>query len=289
MWWYLDAVSDDGAYGLTVIAFIGSVFSPYYAWSRRFGAGDPLRHCTMNVALYGRTRRWAMTERRAGAVRRGADSLSIGPSGMSWDGKGLTVRINEIGMPIPRRVRGTVRLYPSAVESRVLALDVGGLHRWGPIAPCSRVEVALDQPGLSWSGPAYFDTNDGDRPLEADFTRWDWCRAPIPGGAAVLYDIERRDSRLTLAMRYAANGGVEDFPAPPTVALPKTRWRVPRSICAGNPSVVDTLEDTPFYARSTVACDLFGGRVTAMHESLAMERFASPLVQAMLPFRMPRV
>jgi hypothetical protein len=53
-WWYLDALSDDGQYGLTVIAFIGSVFSPYYAWARRRGHGlaDPLNHCALNVALY---------------------------------------------------------------------------------------------------------------------------------------------------------------------------------------------------------------------------------------------
>ncbi len=36
-WWYVDALSDDGAHGLTIIAFIGSVFSPFYAWSRRGG------------------------------------------------------------------------------------------------------------------------------------------------------------------------------------------------------------------------------------------------------------
>ena len=52
-WWYLDALSDDGRHGLTVIAFIGSVFSPYYALARRRGAGDPLDHCALNVALYG--------------------------------------------------------------------------------------------------------------------------------------------------------------------------------------------------------------------------------------------
>jgi carotenoid 1,2-hydratase len=37
-WWYVDAISDDGRYGLTVIAFIGSVFSPYYKQS---GRADP--------------------------------------------------------------------------------------------------------------------------------------------------------------------------------------------------------------------------------------------------------
>jgi carotenoid 1,2-hydratase len=39
-WWYVDAFSDDGRHGLTVIAFVGSVFSPYYWMARREG-GDP--------------------------------------------------------------------------------------------------------------------------------------------------------------------------------------------------------------------------------------------------------
>ena len=38
-WWYVDALSDDGRHGLTIIAFIGSVFSPYYACARRRGDG----------------------------------------------------------------------------------------------------------------------------------------------------------------------------------------------------------------------------------------------------------
>ncbi len=289
VWWYVDALSDDGAHGITIIAFLGSVFSPYYAWARRRGGGDPLRHCALNVALYGRERRWAMTERGAGSLDRGTDYLSIGPSGLEWDGSGLTVRIEEVCMPVPRRVRGTVRLYPSFVETREMTLDSGGRHRWRPIAPCARVEVVLERPGLSWSGPAYFDTNYGERPLEADFVRWDWSRAAVPGGTAVLYDVERRDGPLTLAMRYDAAGGVTDFAAPGSVGLPRTFWRVPRRIRAGSPVVTETLEDTPFYARSVVAADLLGGRVTAMHESLSMGRFVSPVVQAMLPFRMPRV
>ena len=36
-WWYVDALSDDGENGITIIAFIGSVFSPYYAFARRRG------------------------------------------------------------------------------------------------------------------------------------------------------------------------------------------------------------------------------------------------------------
>jgi len=49
--------------------------------------------------------------------------------------------------------------------------------------------------------------------------------------------------------------------------------------------VVETLEDTPFYARSLLATRLLGTEAIAVHESLSMERFASGWVQRLLPFR----
>jgi carotenoid 1,2-hydratase len=293
-WWYLDALSDDGAHGLTVIAFIGSVFSPYYAWARRRRGGEPMRHCALNVALYGRSgKRWAMTERDAAAVRRDKDLLAIGRSDLTWDGSGLTIRIDEVSVPLPRRIRGRVRLYTAAVETRVLALDAAGRHRWRPIAPCARVEVCLTSPALSWSGPAYFDSNTGDRALERDFARWDWSRAAMPDGTIVLYDVTQRGSTQShpLAMRYHESGGFEDCEPPPSGLLPATRWGVERRIGSApghRPSLIATLEDTPFYARSVVSTYLFGAPVTAMHESLSLDRFRAPWVQAMLPFRMPR-
>jgi carotenoid 1,2-hydratase len=265
------------------------VFSPYYAWSRRRGRGDPLQHCSLNVALYGKRRRWAMTERRSSSVKRGSDFLTIGPSALEWDGSALTIRIDEVAVPLPRRVRGTLRLYPSALQTEPFVLDTGGRHRWQPIAPCARAEVRMDAPGLSWSGQAYFDTNAGARPLETDFVEWNWSRARLPAGTAILYEVMRRDGPLTLALCYNDAGGLAEFDPPPQIPLPPTRWRVPRAISATAPSVAQTLEDTPFYARSVVAAYVLGHSVTAMHESLLMTRFTKPWVQAMLPFRMPRV
>ena len=44
-WWYVDGLSDDSQHSLTVIAFIGSVFSPYYFAARQKGpAGSPGSH-----------------------------------------------------------------------------------------------------------------------------------------------------------------------------------------------------------------------------------------------------
>ena len=53
-------------------------------------------------------------------------------------------------------------------------------------------------------------------------------------------------------------------------------------------AVLAVLEDTPFYARSRVATRLMGEDCVMMHESLSLDRFARPWIQAMLPFRMPR-
>jgi carotenoid 1,2-hydratase len=253
-----------------------------------------MRHCAINVALYGhRSRRWALTERGRDAVARDGQRLRIGPSSLAWDGTTLTARINEVTAPLPSRIRGVVRLHPARVEDRVVRLDKAGRHCWQPIAPCARIEVDLESPGLQWAGPAYCDTNAGDAPLEGDFLRWDWCRAHGADGTTVLYDVTHTDGgRLALAMRYDAAGGVTDFDPPPEQRLQRTRWGVARGVrgeTAEAARVVATLQDTPFYARSLVATRLLGAPMVAMHESLDLERFRSPWVQAMLPFRMPRV
>jgi carotenoid 1,2-hydratase len=245
------------------------------------------------VALYGDGgNRWTLTERGRGALRRGPSWLAIGPSALSWDGTTLTVRIDEVTSPVPTRIRGVVRLRPDAVTDRTFPLDAAGRHRWSPIAPCSRVEVELDSPGLRWAGSAYFDSNAGDEPLEAGFRSWTWSRAALGRGTAVLYDVVRRDDdRTSLALRFDPAGGVEAFAPPPAATLPRTRWRVARGtrVDAGHGAhVVETLEDTPFYARSLLSTHVLGEAATAVHESLSLDRFRAGWVQALLPFRMPR-
>ncbi|MEO0729628.1 MAG: hypothetical protein AAFY64_04515, partial [Pseudomonadota bacterium] len=248
-WWYCDALSDDGAFGVTIIAFIGSVFSPYYAWS---GRRDPLDHSAINVALYGRDRkrhwvkgRWAMTERRRGAVNVDAGHLKIGPSCLSWDGNALTIDIDETSAPLPLPVKGRVRVIPKGITKQIFALDRDGHHRWWPIAPSARVEVDLEKPGVRWSGDGYLDANDGEIPLEDSFETWDWSRATLTEGAAVLYDVTRKGGeRLSLALRFTSVGDVEAFEPPQRTKLPTTLWRVKRQTQAdgGRVRVVKTME-----------------------------------------------
>lgn len=248
----------------------------------------------MNVVLYGRrNRRWAMTERGRATLWRDATHLAIGPSSLRWDGGGLTAEIDEIATPLPRRLRGTIRLHPAALTTDGMALDAQGAHRWRPIAPQARVEVSLAHPDLRWSGNGYLDTNAGNGPLENAFACWDWSRSPMRNGTAILYDVTRRDgSRHALALHFGRDGCATPLTLPRGVALPPSRWRVERRTRADGdqaPRIVQTLLDAPFYVRSVIATSLHGEPVAGVHESLSLDRFRAPWVQAMLPFRMPRV
>jgi carotenoid 1,2-hydratase len=291
-WWYVDAISADGQHGLTIIAFLGSVFSPYY---KRSGRGDPLDHACINVALYGPRHRWAMTERPRASVERDASNLVVGPSAVRWDGDVLEITIEErdkrLFNPFRRPVKGVVRVHPEALNPASFALDPKGHHIWHCMAPRARVEVQMVDPGVSWSGSGYFDHNRGSEPLEEGFRIWHWSRAHMSRGAVVCYEGERGDGSLfASAIRFNAAGHPDEVELPPIATLPRSSWRIERRTRSqiGVAQVRRTWEDTPFYARSELSSQLFGEDVVAVQESLDMRRFASGLVQFMLPYRMPR-
>jgi carotenoid 1,2-hydratase len=274
---------------------VGSVFSPYYARALRRGPAAAEDHCAINVALYGRgARRWTMTERSSAHVQRSAREFGVGPSRLHWTGDALVIEIDELSLPLMQRVKGRVTVHPGALCTYSAALDADGRHRWGPIAPTARVRAEFDAPDLRWSGHGYLDSNEGDEPIHRPFQDWDWSRASLrDGSTAVIYDVRPKqgEDRL-LALRFGAQGGVEPFEAPPRQRLPRTGWRIDRSMRTepGHPArVQQTLEDAPFYTRSVVASGLFGEPVVSMHETLNVPRLTSTAVQWMLPFKMPRV
>lgn len=286
-WWYVDGVSDDGTRAITLIGFLGSVFSPYYAWA---GRRDPIDHAAINVALYGRGGRWAMTERRRGAVQRAPGSLTVGPSRMAWGPDGLTIDIAETAVPHLTALRGQVRLLPEALTEFEATLDPAGRHRWRPYAPRARIEVAFTNPALRWSGHGYFDANFGTAALEADFLRWDWSRARLTDRAAVFYEGTRTDgSALSLALGFDRQGAVHDIARPEIAALPRTLWRVSGTTRSDTPAQVALrMEDAPFYSRRMLRTTVAGESAPTVHETLDLTRFRRSVVKLMLPFRMPR-
>ncbi len=273
------------------------MFSPYYAWarSRNGGVADPENFCAINVALYGAAgRRWTMTERGKGHVQRMPDRFTVGPSSLHWRGTSLVIDIDEINAPIPSRVRGRVTVTPDGLCQFVTGLDAAARHRWGPIGPCSRVDVAMEQPDARWSGHAYLDSNEGDEPVDRGFNTWDWSRALMRNGdTAVIYDVRpRQGAPRVIAQRFSRGGNATPFDAPPQQPVPRSKWLIPRTMRSEigvAPVVEKTLEDTPFYVRSVLRSGLASEVVTSVHETLDAQRVASLPVRLMLPWRMPRV
>jgi carotenoid 1,2-hydratase len=292
-WWYLDAMSEDGNHALTVIAFIGSVFSPYYAWA---GRSDPMNHCALNIALYGRGQgRWAMTERGRSDVDLSADHFRIGPSAIYRDGEDFVIEVAELGMPLPLRVRGRIRIRPRSKGPDVaFPIDSGRRHMWRPVAPAADIDVRFSSPDLCWHGPGYFDTNHGTEPLEDRFRYWDWMRLHLDGGdTLVAYTTDERGGPgATLALRFSPDGSYHSVPPLKEQELrPTPVFRVRRRAHAEASSPVRlgrTLEDTPFYSRSVVETCVNGRQVAGVHESFNGDRLKSGLVKLMLPFRMAR-
>jgi carotenoid 1,2-hydratase len=290
-WWYADAISDDGQFGFSIIAMIGSVFSPYYAWS---GRHTPYNHVALNVGLYGKgVKRWTMTERGENDLSQSTNRLVIGPSHLEWDGNSLLIHINEWANPIFRKVEGTIRLTPNALTKSAFQLDGNGKHFWQPIAPLAHAEVKFSKPELNWTGKGYIDSNFGAEPLESGFKNWDWSRGHTSNGTGILYDAFTRDGEnRQLVLKFDKDGNVENLHPEPRIQLNKgTIWRVGRSTLCENgfePKTFGMLEDTPFYTRSRISSRFAGENIIAIHESLDCDRFASQWVRCLLPFRMPR-
>lgn len=283
---------------------LGNVFSPAYARARaRRGDACPLDHATFNVALY-RPRAaggnaWALTEHGRRHVDVGADALRVGRSRMAVRGDRLVVELDEARAPAGGRIRGQVSVsLPSSGDGdggdpAPVALDGVGRHLWWPIAPRVRVSVELASPAIRFEGTGYLDANAGDRGLEHDFASWAWSRVALPSGqVALAYDVRtRRGDELAHGFRLDPSGLRRPLDGTTFHDLGRSVFRLPRRARsdAGAPSTLArTLEDTPFYARSEIEATIGGERGHGVHEVVDLDRFASPWVQFLLPFRMRR-
>ena len=296
LWWYIDGTSDDGRHALTLIVFVGSVFSPYYSNAQKKDKNvNPEDFCAFNVALYEPDKNiWTMNERSSKYVQRKSESFTIGKSSIQCVDSTIEINIDEVSSPFPQRVQGTVKINSNHFLLYRTWLDDAQKHRWGPIAPSASIEVDFPSHNISWKGHGYVDSNEGDEPLEKPFKEWDWARTYLEDGSAVVfYDVKQRVGRQrVLPLRFFPNGDVERIAPPPRQDLPDSRWmlsRVMRSEPARPAHILRVLEDTPFYSRILLSSGLLNDRRLVVHETLNLDRFSSKLTKLMLPWRMPRV
>ena len=233
-----------------------------------------------------------MTDRGRSALRQSQDSFTVGPSSLHWNGRDLTIDIDEISsLPLISRIKGQITVTPSALTDVELPLTDDGAHIWRPFAPTSRIKVDLNR-GWTWSGHGYFDANFGTRSLEEDFDYWTWGRFPLQQGSACFYDAIRRDgSELAVGATFAEDGAVETMPMPPKARVSRSLWAVRRETRADEgtrPRQTKAMLDAPFYTRSVVQTTSNGETTEGVHEALDLNRFRGPWLMPMLAVRVPR-
>ena len=235
-----------------------------------------------------------MTDRGRAALRQSETEFTVGPSSLRWQGDTLVIDINEISSPpMISRVRGQIRVVPSALTSVEMPLTPDGAHIWRPFAPTCDIQVDLDAPGWTWTGHGYFDANFGTRALEQDFSHWTWGRYPTRDGSTCFYDAKRLDgSELGVGIRFDAAGHAQAIDSPPPkTPIRRSLWAVARDTRADpgyQPQQVKAMLDAPFYCRSAVRTCIDGEETVGVHEALDLTRFRSPLLKPMLAVRVPR-
>ena len=292
-WWYVDILSADRQLGMTVIFFIGSVFSPRYYRDRQRSVGKPLEHCGVNVALYRPGGdQWVMTHYGAQHVTQAPEQLTIGNNAIEPEGDRVRIQLDDRTAPFPRLtsqpLRGHIDLHlPCAPHTPV---ELGEQHVWQPIAPVAHADVHLTDPNLKFSGHAYHDFNAGSRGLEEDFVSWNWSRASDGDSTRIVYDVSHRAAPASrFGMQYNKDG-THEVSAPEDVrALKSGLWGVKRQLrtyADEQVTQVRSLEDSPFYTRSWLRTQRGGRTREVMHESIDLNRYAQNWTRFLIGFRM---
>lgn len=245
----------------------------------------------MNVCLYGpRGSFFALREGAIPDASRRPDDVGIGRSSMEWRDGALVADFDERTTPFGAPLRGRVTLHPETGSGARVLLDPGGAHEWWPSCPAGRLEARFTHPDITFGGRGYHDANAGRVPLESSFTSWSWSRATAPDrGATVTYDVTLRSGeRASHAFCFDAERGIHASPELEERALPRTGWRMGRSVRVPRGSSIAelrTLEDTPFYARSRLRTLSSSGASTVIHEELSLDRLRQAWVRFLIGFR----
>ncbi len=293
-WWYFDALSEDGAWVLTIIWFLGNPFSPYYRESLRGRRADPYAHNALFFALYKHGKlhayhftRFPRQEIHADTVRPAC--LRFGSSTLVWDGQTYHLSISDENA---NRRHVAADLWfdaPPLAPADVAVGDGRDTHCWLPAAPACRVQgrITLREQAnagaerLHFQGLGYHDHNWGVLPFDDKIKDWYWGRASLgKSGAVLVYHVRYRDAapashllrfeegRLTLhdpaaevdLQRVRANGFLMPY---------ATRLAVQSGDVSALFHLEARLDSAPFYARTLCTAAVRRGKQTESGRGLA--------------------
>ncbi len=215
-WWYTDALTADGEWGVVAILFRGMPMSPAYLAAPTSMAGG------YAVSVYHRGTRIAFAfgdvplEQCAFSSSR-AD-VRVGDATLSMHADGtMDVAIGQIGRDMERSVHVNLRVHASATPSSSDAFSED--HGWVLARPRAAAEVSLElgegsgqaQCRFEGSAIAYHDHNMGVRAMSADFGDWYWGRVHGPTSSIVFLTTPDSPHATTHIVDVTSDGVIEPW------------------------------------------------------------------------------
>lgn len=302
-WWYVDALSHDGAWGFVGIVFRGMPMSPDYLAAQARGSGPhPLDHCGFAVSVYHNGARvlqaFRGVDRHQCSFSTSSAEVSVGTCSFvrtSDDAWRFSVDTSHPEAPRHVTIDATVRRrHPLASSDAPFTAD----HGWVLVAPDADADVRMQifedgrrRVDVAWTGRAYHDHNMGRRAMQEDFDTWWWGRVHTEHSTTVYLATPDATEPFSWAATFDERGMHEwtDMHVEPR-ARSRMLMGSPEAalldVCATARTMhVEqrrVLDDGPFYRRYLATMQLDGVSATGISEHMHVQRFRAAWIRPFL-------
>lgn len=215
-WWYTDALTPDGEWGVVAILFRGMPMSPGYIARPSHLAGG------YAVSVYHRGTRIAFAfgdvPLDACAFAHDRADVRVGDAVLHLDSDGtMHVAIGRTGRGIERSVHVALRVARAVTPTSDAPFTQD--HGWVLARPRAAAELTIalgegaHEPQCRYQGSAvaYHDHNMGVRAMSADFGDWYWGRVHGPSSSVVFLTTPGSTHATTHIVDVASDGAVEPW------------------------------------------------------------------------------
>lgn len=212
-WWYVDALTPDASWGITVILFRGMPMSPDYIQALQSGGNSshqyPDNHCGYAVSVYHKQQRvffgFGNCDYSDCEFSTNGSIIRVGKHSLQRSSPTeLTVQCTTYDTNTQRSVKiNAVLQVPKPLISSVETFKAQ--HGWVVASPRNNATVSLQMleggstlVDANWEAWGYHDHNMGKRAMYEDFNSWYWGRVLTDQGGFVFLGVDKHSKTAQL-------------------------------------------------------------------------------------------
>ncbi|MEQ9091380.1 MAG: hypothetical protein RIE52_09835 [Balneola sp.] len=226
-WWYFDALSEDGNWGLVIIFYQGNPFSPEYIRNIEKKSSYPDEFPAVSISIYNRnkTEFYSFVEYSADDFNwdKKSDSCTVGPHSFSkseYDSKLVYSVVLKDVLPSGHSIKAELEFSSSIItKAPIVSKSPNEHHFWNLIQPKAEVSGTIEIKGksgfqkIAFNGSGYHDHNVGLEPMKEDFKDWYWGRYHFKNTTLIYYVMNRVNEKQYKAWLISNENGevIDEF------------------------------------------------------------------------------